>query len=94
MAIFLGGKTASIGFNKYYIVILMLLISVISLFLLYNQIKGNVGAIPTFVGCNLLFTKIGLFVITLISSIILYIALKYYNKSTKFKEGGIKNEEY
>ena len=226
MGIFLGGKSASIGFNKYYIVILMLLISAISLFWLYNQIKGKVnnseiktiklsknewiaiicifitvcirsyvgmilsfawkstfifallsvlgvvfgkilggiigdkigfekisisllisaicfifsftnpvigiiaillfnmtmpitliclsnildnnkglafglltlalfvGAIPTFVGYNQLFTKIGLFVITLISSIILYIALKYYNKSVKFKEGGIKNEEY
>ena len=217
MGIFLGGESVSIGFNKYYIVILILLISAISLFWLYNQIKGKVsnskiknikldkndwiviicifitvcirsyvgmilsftwkssfafallatfgvvfgkmlggiigdkigfekisisllisaicfifsftnpiigiiaillfnmtmpitliclsnifdnnkglafglltlalfiGAVPTFVGYNQLFTKIGLFIITLISSIILYIALRYYNKSIKFK---------
>ena len=40
-----------------------------------------VGAVPTFIGCNQLFTPIGLFTITLISSIILYIALIYYNKN-------------
>lgn len=42
MGIFLGGKSASIGFNKYYIVILILLISAITLFLLYNKIKDKV----------------------------------------------------
>lgn len=52
-----------------------------------------VGAVPTFVGCNQLFTKMGLFIITLISSIILYIALIYYNKSVKFKERRVENEE-
>lgn len=52
-----------------------------------------VGAVPTFVGKNQLFTKLGLFIITLISSIILYIALIYYNKSVKFKERRVKNEE-
>lgn len=225
MGIFLGGKSVSIGFNRYYIVILILLISAISLFWLYNQIKGKVsnskiktielgknewiaiicifttvcirsyvgmilsftwkssfvfallailgvvlgkmlggiigdkigfekisisllisaicftfsftnpiigiiaillfnmtmpitliclsnifdnnkglafglltlalfvGAVPTFVGYNQLFTKMGLFIITLISSIILYIALIYYNKSIKFKERRVKNEE-
>ena len=45
-----------------------------------------VGAVPTFVGYNQGFTKIGLFIITLISSIILYVALRYYNKTEKFKE--------
>ena len=225
MGIFLGGKSVSIEFNKYYMVILILLISAISLFWLYNQIKGEVsnseiqpiklgknewiaiicifitvcirsyvsmilsftwkssfvfailailgvmlgkmlggiigdkigfektsisllisaicficsftnpvigiiaillfnmtmpitliclsnifnnnkglafglltlalfvGAVPTFVGYNQLFTRIGLFIITLISSIILYIALRYYNKSIKFKERRVKNEE-
>lgn len=225
MGIFLGGKSASIGFNKYYIIILLLLISAISLFRLYNQIKGTVtnskiktielgkyewiaiscifttvcirsyvgmilsfswksssvfallailgvvlgkmlggiigdkigfekisisllisaicfifsftnpiigiiaillfnmtmpitliclsnifdnnkglafglltlalfiGAVPTFVGYNQLFTKMGLFIITLISSIILYIALIYYNKSVNLKERRVKNEE-
>ena len=52
-----------------------------------------VGAVPTFVGDNQLFTKIGLFIVTLISSIILYVALRYYNKSVKFKERRIKNEK-
>ena len=42
MGIFLGEKSASIGFNKYYIVVLILLISVILLFCLYNQIKDKV----------------------------------------------------
>ena len=40
-----------------------------------------VGAVPTFIGSNQLFTPIGLFTITLISSVILYIALIYYNKN-------------
>lgn len=224
MGIFLGGKSASIGFDKYYIVILILLISAISLLWLYNQIKNSinnskikaikltrnewiaivcifitvcirsyvgmilaftwkstsifallsifgvvlgkmlggiigdkigfdkisisllisaicfifsftnpiigiiaillfnmtmpitliclsnifnnnkglafglltlalfVGAVPTFVGYNQGFTKIGLFIITLISSIILYVALRYYNKSVKFKERRVENE--
>ena len=51
-----------------------------------------VGSVPTFVGYNQLFTKTGLFSITLISAIILYVALIYYNKSVKFKEGRIENE--
>ena len=46
-----------------------------------------VGAVPTFIGCNQLFTPIGLFTITLISSIILYIALRYYNKNCLKEEG-------
>ena len=43
MGVFLGGKSASIGFDKYYIVILILLISAISLFWLYNQIKNSIN---------------------------------------------------
>lgn len=42
MGIFLGGKSASIGFNKYYIVIIILLLSAIALFWLYKQIKSKV----------------------------------------------------
>ena len=42
MGIFLGGKSVSIGFNKYYIVILILLISSLALFWLYKQIKDKV----------------------------------------------------
>ncbi len=42
MGIFLGGKSVSIKFNKYYIVILILLISAISLIWLYKQIKDKV----------------------------------------------------
>lgn len=42
MGIFLGGKSASIGFNKYYIVILVLLISAIILLWLYSKIKDKV----------------------------------------------------
>lgn len=42
IGIFLGGKSTSIGFNKYYIVILILLISAMILFWLYNQIKDKV----------------------------------------------------
>lgn len=219
MGIFLGGKSVSTGFNKYYIVILILLVSVISLLWLYNQIKNSinnskikvinltknewiaiicifitvcirsyvgmilafawkskfvfallsifgvilgkmiggiigdkigfdkilislllsaicfifsftnpiigiiaiflfnmtmpitliclsnifdnnkglafglltlalfVGAVPTFVGHNHLFTPIGLFFITLLSSVVLYLALKYYDKSIKLREG-------
>ena len=40
MGIFLGGKSNSIGFNKYYIVILILLLSAILLFWLYKQTKN------------------------------------------------------
>ena len=42
MGIFLGGKSASIGFDKYYLIILTLLISSVSLFWLYKKIKDNV----------------------------------------------------
>ena len=42
MGVFLGGKSLSIGFNQYYMVILILLISVIALFWLYKQIKDKV----------------------------------------------------
>ena len=42
MGIFLGGKSVSIKFNKYYILILILLISAISLIWLYKQIKDKV----------------------------------------------------
>lgn len=42
MGIFLGGKSASIGFDKYYLIILILLISSLSLFWLYKKIKDNV----------------------------------------------------
>lgn len=42
MGIFLGGKSASIGFNKYYIVIMVLMLSAIALFWLYKQIKDKV----------------------------------------------------
>lgn len=42
MGIFLGGKSASIGFDKYYLIILILLISSVSLFWLYKKIKDNV----------------------------------------------------
>ena len=50
-----------------------------------------VGSVPTFIGNSQLFTPIGLFSITLISSIILYFALRYYNKSVKFKERRVEN---
>lgn len=43
MGIFLGGKSASIGFDKYYIVILILLLSAVLLFWLYKQIKNKDG---------------------------------------------------
>lgn len=42
MGIFLGGKSVVIGFNKYYIVIISLLLSTIALFELYKQIKDKV----------------------------------------------------
>ena len=42
MGIFLGGESVSIGFNKYYIVIIILLVSAIALFWLYKQIKDRV----------------------------------------------------
>lgn len=42
MGIFLGTKSSSIGFNKYYIVILSLIFAAIVLFILYNQIKEKV----------------------------------------------------
>lgn len=42
MGIFLGSKSASIGFNKFYIVILLLLMSALLLFWLYKQIKNEV----------------------------------------------------
>ena len=42
MGIFLGGKSSSIGFNKYYIIVVTLLLSAILLLWLYNQIKEKV----------------------------------------------------
>ena len=42
MGIFLGGKSASIGFDKYYLAIIILLLSALALFCLYNQIKDDV----------------------------------------------------
>lgn len=42
MGIFLGSKSLSIGFNKFYIVILALIISALLLVWLYNQIKDKV----------------------------------------------------
>ena len=53
-----------------------------------------VGTVLTLVNYDNLFTPTGLLIITLISAIILYIALIYYNKSEKFKERRVKNEEY
>lgn len=53
------------------------------------------GAVPTFVGHNELFTKAGLFAITTISSVVLYVALVCYNKSIKVeKRGESRNEIY
>ena len=43
IGIFLGGKSASIGFDKYYTVIFILLLSAASLFWLYKQIKNMEG---------------------------------------------------
>ena len=40
MGIFLGSKSASVGFNKYYIVIIILILSALLLFWLYNCIKN------------------------------------------------------
>ena len=42
MGIFLGSKSSSIGFNKYYIIVVTLLLSAILLLWLYNQIKEKV----------------------------------------------------
>lgn len=42
MGIFLGGKSSSIGFNKYYIIVIILSLSAILLLWLYNQIKEKV----------------------------------------------------
>lgn len=42
MGIFLGAKSEAIGFNKYYIVVLILLLSALLLVWLYNQIKDKV----------------------------------------------------
>lgn len=42
MGIFLGGKSVSINFNKYYLIILILIISAIFLISLYEQIKEKV----------------------------------------------------
>lgn len=42
MGIFLGEKSTTIGFNQYYIIVSILLISALLLFWLYNKIKENV----------------------------------------------------
>lgn len=42
MGVFLGSKSASIGFNQFYIVILILILSSASLFGLYNKTKNKV----------------------------------------------------
>lgn len=42
MGIFLGTKSASIEFNKYYYVIIILILAAIALFCLYKQIKDKV----------------------------------------------------
>ena len=41
MGIFLGGKSASIGFNQYYLVMLVLMISALALLWLYNKLKDR-----------------------------------------------------
>ena len=43
MGIFLGGKSALIGFSKYYMVVLILFISVITLLYLYCKVKDKVN---------------------------------------------------
>lgn len=43
IGIFLGGKSGSIGFNKYYIIVIALILSAILLLWLYKQIKEKVG---------------------------------------------------
>lgn len=42
IGIFLGGKSVSIAFDKYYIIILALLLSALSLFWLYKEIKDSI----------------------------------------------------
>lgn len=42
MGIFLGGKSGSIGFNKYYIIVIALILSAILLLCLFKQIKEKV----------------------------------------------------
>ena len=42
IGIFLGGKSGSIGFNKYYIIVIALILSAILLLWLYKQIKEKV----------------------------------------------------
>lgn len=42
MGIFLGGKSGSIGFNKYYIIVIALILSAILLLYLFKQIKEKV----------------------------------------------------
>lgn len=43
MGIFLGEKSNTIGFNKYYLVVIILILSAILLLWLYNQIKEKVS---------------------------------------------------
>lgn len=43
MGIFLGSKSLSVGFDKYYIIIVSLIISALLLIWLYDQIKGKVN---------------------------------------------------
>lgn len=43
LGIFLGTKSLSIGFNKFYLVILLLLISALALIYLYSKIKGKIS---------------------------------------------------
>lgn len=90
------GITAILLFN------MTMPITLICLSNIFNNNKGLafglltlalfVGAVPTFIGYNQSFTSTGLFIITLISAIILYIALKNYDKSQKLEERRSINE--
>ena len=43
MGLFIGGKAVSIGFDKYYLVIMILILSSLSLFWLYQKIKDKIN---------------------------------------------------
>ena len=72
MGIFLGGKSASIGFDKYYIVIIVLLLSALSLFWLYRKIKDDVK------NEQVIIPKLGIAEIVAITCLIITVIIRGY----------------
>ena len=72
MGIFLGSKSTSIGFNQFYIVILILILSAVLLFWLYNKIKHKVE------NTEIIISKLNANAMIAISCLIITVCIRSY----------------